>query len=259
MKGGNKVPTAKICQQSDRKFDRLSRMTLRDWLAGSDFNLALSSSFFGFYAHLGVSTALLEAGLRPQKITGSSAGALVGAALASGMDLKEIRELFFSIKREDFWDPKLGLGILKGDKFREVLNRYFTDDFTKLKIPFEVGVFDIFSLKTKFLSEGPLADVVSASCAVPGMFHPVKILGRWYVDGGLLDKTGINHDDSEQTLGVFLTSRWDRYHKIPKLKTQHRLLKIGNLPRPHPMQLELGREAYRAAHQQTLELLDATF
>ena len=58
--------------------------TLRDWLAGKPFTLVMSSGFFGFFAHAGVVSVLEEQGLRPARIAGSSAGALVGAPLGRG-------------------------------------------------------------------------------------------------------------------------------------------------------------------------------
>jgi NTE family protein len=238
---------------------RSGLMTLREWLSVSEFNLALSSSFFGFYAHLGVVTAILEAGFKPRKITGSSAGALVGAAVATGIELRRAREIFFSVQRQDFWDPSPGAGFLKGDKFRALLERHFAEDFSGLKIPFEAAVFDLFSLSTRFLNSGSLAAAVSASCAVPVMFHPVPIHGRLYYDGGLIDKTGINHKDRHRTLCIYLDSRWKRFQYVPRLAPDHKLLRLSNLPRPNPLKLEVGKLAYEAAFEKTKAAMDHNF
>jgi len=59
--------------------------TLRDWLAERPFTLVMSSGFFGFYAHAGVVSVSEEPGLRPARIAGSSAGALVGALWGPGI------------------------------------------------------------------------------------------------------------------------------------------------------------------------------
>ena len=61
-------------------------ITLRDWLAESPFSLAMSSGFFGFFAHTGMLAALEEAGVLPAEVAGSSAGALVAGLWASGID-----------------------------------------------------------------------------------------------------------------------------------------------------------------------------
>ncbi|RZA01589.1 MAG: patatin, partial [Proteobacteria bacterium] len=98
---------------------------LRDWLGEGPFTLALSSSFFGFYAHCGIAAALFEAGLVPAKVSGASAGALVAGALASGLSPSEMADICFALARQDFWDPGLGFGYLKGKKFSAILGKHF--------------------------------------------------------------------------------------------------------------------------------------
>ena len=63
------------------------RATLREVLAEAPYGLALSSGFFGFFAHTGVLAALLDAGLVPARVSGSSAGALVGGLWAAGLEM----------------------------------------------------------------------------------------------------------------------------------------------------------------------------
>lgn len=80
--------------------------TLRDWLAAGPYTLALSSSFFGFYSHAGSLAALEEVGLTPAAITGSSAGALAGAAWAAGLDARDgMRDFMLRTRREDAMRP----------------------------------------------------------------------------------------------------------------------------------------------------------
>ena len=83
--------------------------TLEEWLSKEPFTLTMSSSFFGWYAHLGVLRALLEAGLHPAKMTGSSAGAMVGALYCwHGADgLARILDKILSLRREDVLDLEL--------------------------------------------------------------------------------------------------------------------------------------------------------
>ena len=144
----------------------MRKNTLRDWLAEAPFTLALSSSFFGFYAHCGVVETLFGEGLIPRRITGSSAGALVGGALSSGLSPSDARELLFSVKKSDFWDPYPGPGLLRGKKFLRILEKHYVPSFDRTRIPFEAAVFDIFSCKTRFLKEGPLPKAVVASSKV---------------------------------------------------------------------------------------------
>ena len=59
--------------------------TLEEWLREAPFALGMSSGFFGFFAHTGVVTVLEDEGLLPSRVSGSSAGALVGGAWAAGV------------------------------------------------------------------------------------------------------------------------------------------------------------------------------
>jgi NTE family protein len=87
---------------------------LADELARAPFTLAMSSGFSGFFAHAGMLSALVEADLIPSRVVGSSAGALIGGCYSSGLSTPEIKELLAGLRREDFWDPRLGAGLLAG-------------------------------------------------------------------------------------------------------------------------------------------------
>lgn len=229
--------------------------TLQRWLEEGPFTLALSSSFFGFFSHCGISSAFFERGFLPAKITGSSAGALVGGALASGMAPAEVRELLFGVRREDFWDPRPGLGLLHGKKFLGLLEANFVAGFNHAKIPFEAAAFDLFTCRTRFLKEGSLPQAVAASCAVPFLFHPVRIGARLYVDGGVFHKSGISvAEGNERILCVFLQG--DRYSDSYELKRSlknlgenHRVLRMKELPRLNYNSLDRGRLAYGEAYR----------
>src|SRR5215212_4813676 len=101
---------------------RMPLPTLREWLADGPFSLAMSSGFFGFFAHAGVMTVLEDVGHLPVRVSGPSAGALVGGIWASGLDAPRIRDELLGLRREDFWDPGFGLGLLRGRLFRERLD-----------------------------------------------------------------------------------------------------------------------------------------
>lgn len=229
--------------------------SLLEWLEQGPFTLALSSSFFGFYSHCGITALLEEHQLRPQKVTGSSAGALIGGAIASGLSSKEMRDIVFNIDRKDFWDPKPGLGLLRGQKFQQTLEKYFVRDFKDAQIPLEVAVFDIFSMQTKFLDRGNLPQAVVASCAVPLMFHPVKIDGRLFYDGGVIHKSGINMiDPDERILCVFLESEglsgvYERKTTFHKLSKNHKVLRFKKLPKVDFYSLRGGDAAYSTAYE----------
>lgn len=151
-----------------------ARPTLREALAEAPFGLAMSSGFFGFFAHTGMMSALLDAGLAPVRVTGSSAGALVGGLWAAGLDFSNARAALEGLTRDAFWDPALGLGFLRGKKFRALLESLLpAPAFRQTRVPFAASVYDPLARKTVVLTEGALAPAIHASCAVPVLFHPV--------------------------------------------------------------------------------------
>ena len=89
-------------------------ITLGEWLARAPFGLAMSSGFFSFYAHTGMLSALVARGLRPTHVAGSSAGAMVAGAWAAGVEPDVLAQVLGDVRREDFWDPSLGPGLLAG-------------------------------------------------------------------------------------------------------------------------------------------------
>lgn len=236
--------------------------TLRNWLSEGPYTLALSSSFFGFFAHCGVATALFEQGFRPARITGSSAGALVGGALASGMKPEEVRELVFGIQREDFWDPGIGFGYLRGKKFLGLLEENFVSSFAEAKIPFAAAAFDLLRWRTHFLAEGSLPRAVVASCAVPLLFQPVRIGARLYIDGGVFHKSGLQlSNPRERILCIYIQSNrlMDSYEKgrgFVRLEKAQRVVRFQQLPNVDYNSLGTGRKAYAAAYKRSLKALD---
>jgi len=242
------------------------KSTLRSWLGRGDYTLALSSSYFGFFAHCGIAHALYKEGLKPARISGSSAGALVGGALASGIPPEEMAEILFSLKRSDFWDPYPGLGFLRGEKMLSLFKRYFVSDFKAAKIPLSVAVFDLFSCQTRFLCEGPLPEAVAASCAVPLLFHPVRLGGRLFIDGGVFHKSGITSDSrtGEKLLCAYLQGQglqgaYEWKAGIQKLKRNQKILRLKKLPSINYNRLNEGRTAYSQAFERTLLGLDLPF
>lgn len=239
--------------------------SLESWLSEGPFTLALSSSFFGFYSHCAVVSVLYERGFRPQKITGTSAGSLVGGALASGMAPEHFRDVIFSKTLKDYWDPKLGFGILAGQKFLQIMKDHFVDSFEKAHIPLEVGVLDVVTLKTIFLNSGSLPEAIFASCAVPVMFHPVKIGKRFYFDGGVFNKAGINYANCEErVLNIFLESNgftgiYERKTSFNKLKQDHRVVRFPQTPYVSFKALDTGVTAYKEVYKRTQLAFDKAF
>ncbi len=237
----------------------MTAQTLREFLAEAPFGLAMSSGFFGFFAHTGMLTALLDAGLAPARITGSSAGALVGGLWAAGLDTAQARAALEGLTRGAFWDPAPGLGVLRGRKFRALLEGLLpAPAFRQTRVPFAASVYDPLARRTVVIDDGDIAPAIHASCAVPFMFHPVRIGARLYVDGGVADRPGLAGMPGGRVFYHHLASRspWRRAASmgIPR-RAGLVALAIDALPRPHPFDLAAGRRAIDLAYDRTRQAL----
>lgn len=236
--------------------------TLREWLRESPFTLGLSSGFFGFFAHAGAVSVLEEERLLPARICGSSAGALVGGLLAAGLTAARMRAELLSLRREDFWDPRPGLGLLRGARFRQRLDALLpVRTFEACPRPVALSAFDLRARRTAVLRSGALAPAIHASCAAPVLFQPVWIDGRAYLDGGVLDRHGLaGAGPAERVLYHHLTSRspWRRRNS-PALRVPERpglqAVATHGIPRLGPFRLTGAAEAMeRAAEGMRLAL-----
>ncbi|MBX3233338.1 MAG: patatin-like phospholipase family protein [Labilithrix sp.] len=237
--------------------------SLGEWLAAAPFALTMSSGFFSFYAHTGFLSVLEEEGLLPARISGSSAGALVGGAWAAGLPAAELALELERLERRDFWDPGVGPGLLRGRLFRERLDRLLpVATFAETRVPVAVSVFEIRGRTTRVIERGDLAPAIHASCAVPFLFHPVTIEGRRYYDGGILDRPGLMGmpDAEERVLFHHIASRspWRLASEPLPSRVGMVTLAIDDLPRSGPFKLDAGRAAYRAAREATRRALDRT-
>lgn len=163
--------------------------------------MVLSAGYFGFFAHAGFLAAVEGAGLAPAAYAGTSAGALIAAFAAAGLDAGRIRERLLALRRADFWDPAPiaalvdaarghGItGMLAGDRFRQLL-----DDALPVKriedcrVPLVLVSTDISGARPRVHERGPLPEAVHASCAYPGLFRTVRAGEAQLWDGGLVDK-----------------------------------------------------------------------
>jgi NTE family protein len=234
----------------------LSHPTLREWLREAPFGLAMSAGFFGFFAHAGALVALEEAGLRPARASGSSAGALVAGAWAAGVDGEALASELHALRREHFWDPAPGMGLLRGRLFLERLRAMLpARTFADCRIPLAVSAFDLLARRVRALEGGDVARAIVASCALPGLFHPVWIDARPHVDGGVTDRPGLaGMPAGERVLFHHLASRspW-RLRGSPALRIPERAgmrtVVVADVPRVGPFRLHQGARAFEAARR----------
>lgn len=240
-----------------------SDTTLRQWLKEGPFFLGLSSGFFGFFAHTGMVSVLEDEGLWPSRVSGSSAGALVGGLWAAGMSAEQIRDELVGLRREDFWDPWPGFGLLRGKLFRQRLERILpVATFDECRYGLCVSTHDVLSNRVRVLAEGPLARAIHASCAVPLLFQPVWLGLRPHLDGGVVDRHGIaGLPPGGRLFYHHLSSKspWRRADS-PALRPPERpdtvSLIVDGLPRLGPFKLQNARRAYEQARAATRRALD---
>ncbi|MCE5174662.1 MAG: patatin-like phospholipase family protein [Bacteroidales bacterium] len=170
--------------------------------------IALSGGGIKCLCHVGVLKAMEEEGLKPDVISGVSAGAVVGALYADGYSPDSILSIFKNIKYSDFFRlemPDGGLFTLTG--FKEFLDTILrAKTFEELKIPLRVVVTDIDAGKSVVFDRGPLVDALVATCSVPVLFSPYNIDGVNYVDGGVLQNlpASVIRTECKYLIGVSL-------------------------------------------------------
>jgi NTE family protein len=155
--------------------------------------LALGSGGARGLAHIGVLEVLEENGVPVDMVSGCSMGSVVGAMYSNGTSPKMIHGLANQIcsseyrKLFDITLPKLGL--VRGQRTDAVIRTLVGDrTFEQMKLPFAAVSVCLEDGARRVFSTGKVADAVRASISVPGVFEPVKIEGKTYVDGGVLDR-----------------------------------------------------------------------
>mgnify|MGYP002629798376 CR=1 FL=1 len=157
-------------------------------------------------AHILVVEAFDDLGVRPAAISGASMGAVVGAAWAAGISGRDMRTHAQSLVRnradlmarvlrarvgrfKDIFSGGLGNPVLlDGERILDLFwPKAVPDRFSQLQLPFRAVATDFFGRGEYLFDDGPLAPAVAASMAIPGLFRPVEIEGRVYVDGGVTD------------------------------------------------------------------------
>jgi NTE family protein len=155
--------------------------------AGPTVAVALGGGGLRGFAHLGVLQALEEEGLKPRIIVGTSAGAVVGSAYASGLSPREIAGIARDVKLSSLIDFTFSKsGIMRGDNIASWIDSVTGD--TRIEaypIRFGAVATDLESGAAVLLDRGPAGRSVQASAAVPGINVPVAYKGGHLVDGGI--------------------------------------------------------------------------
>ncbi len=148
---------------------------------------ALSGGGARAFAHLGAIQVLIDNDIKPDVISGVSAGALAGAFIADGFEPAEIMDIFGKMKFREFTEFTIPYsGISKTTRLQAFLKKHLkAKRFEDLNIPLIVVATDFDKGKTVHFSEGFLYEPVAASCSFPVVFAPTVINEVNYIDGGL--------------------------------------------------------------------------
>jgi NTE family protein len=146
------------------------------------------------FAHVGVIKILESNKIPIHMIVGTSVGSVVGSFYAFGYDAFQLQKLSFAIEKGEIVDLVLPEnGFIKGDKLEEFVNKTVKNTpIEKLKIPFYAVAADIQSGQEVAFGRGNTGMAVRASCSIPGVFRPVKIGEKVYVDGGIVSPVAVD-------------------------------------------------------------------
>ncbi len=177
------------------KEDTVKQPSVRD-ASTMRIGLALGSGSARGWAHIGVIRALAELGIEADIVAGTSIGAMVGAAYA-GDELDALEQWVRALNWKEMLSyldlSLLAGGFIQGEKLMEFARRHARDvRIENLTRHFGVVATELESGREIWFRDGPLLEAVRASISLPGLFAPVKLDGRWLVDGGLANPVPVS-------------------------------------------------------------------
>jgi NTE family protein len=181
---------------------------------------------------VGMLRALVEAGVRPDLVLGSSVGALNGAAAAASYTpetIDQLAQMWEQLGRGSVFAEGLagrlvtlarsGTHLHDNERFRSLLEEHGQGRrIEDLEIPFACVAACIETASAHWFDKGPLVDAVLASCAVPGLLPPVAIDGRHYLDGGLVHSIPVGRAVAQGATQIYVlhVGRVDRPLRVPR-------------------------------------------
>jgi NTE family protein len=184
---------------------------------------------------VGMLHALLEAGVMPDLVVGTSVGAINGAAIAADPSLgtvDRLRSIWLGLDEDRIFGGSLLSGaatfvrsrthLHSNQQLRELIEALLPRDFGDLVVPFQCCAASIERAAEHWFSAGPLADAILASAAVPGVLPPVEIDGEHFVDGGVVNSIPISRavELGAKEIYVLHVGRIDSPLTVPKTPVQ---------------------------------------
>lgn len=185
---------------------------------GPSIGIALGGGGAAALAEIGVLEVFEEAGIRISAVAGTSAGAVVGAAYAAGR-LSLLRDAVSKLtRRRALWLFNPGwprAGLFAAHSSMEFLRPFVGEQIEDLPLPFGAVAADLETGEDVVLRSGPTIEALRASIAIPGLFEPCRVDGRWLVDGAIVNPLPVNVArslDAEFVIAVNVLPLGDRTH-----------------------------------------------
>jgi NTE family protein len=158
--------------------------------------IALGGGAARGWAHIGVLKTLMDAGLEPDIVAGTSIGAVAGACYVTGR-LQALEDFAAALTRRrvfGFLDFNFaGSGLITGQRLSSRLESHLQDvTIERLERKFVAVATELGTGHEVWLNKGSLVKALQASFALPGIFRPVKINGRWLIDGALVNPVPVS-------------------------------------------------------------------
>jgi NTE family protein len=144
-------------------------------------------------AQIGVLKALEEADIHVDCVAGTSAGAIIAAAYASGLSVSRIEEIGIQTGWGQLFSFRPSRkGLVSSGPIEEYIRKFLkVENFAQLKKPLAVVTTDLCSGEEIIFTNGPLDKAVRASCSIPGVYTPVELEGHQLADGGMAENVPV--------------------------------------------------------------------
>jgi NTE family protein len=195
------------------------------------------------FAHVGVLKILESHNIPIHMIVGTSVGSFVGSLYAYGYDAYQLQTMSFSLQREDLIDLTIpDNGFVKGEKLENYINWALRDTtIEKLRLPFFAVATNMQTGDEIVFATGNTGTAVRASCAIPGIFRPVKISDGMYVDGGVVSPLAVDaakRHGADVVIAVDISSNIDGSAPTSTIET---LLQSISIMNAKMSQMQVGR------------------
>lgn len=142
--------------------------------------------------HIGVWRVLQELSVRPDLVSGTSMGGLVGAFIAAGYSAEELEEITASVGWLKLIDWGLSGRLLSTKNYRAFLQEHLPPTFEELELPLVLTTTDVVDGQIHYLRSGDLHTAIRATTAYPGLVEPVPLGDAILVDGGILNQIPVD-------------------------------------------------------------------